>query len=644
MSSAASAPNSTDRSAESFDSKVFLATLTEAPGVYRYLDAQGRVLYVGKAKNLKRRVASYFTKTGHSPRIALMLRQVMKVEVTATRSEAEALILENTLIKKLTPKYNILFRDDKSYPYIGLSGGDFPRLFYHRGSFDKHSRYFGPFPSSLAVRESIELIQKTFLLRTCEEAVFAHRSRPCLLHQIKRCKAPCVGLVSAEEYAADARLAELFLRGKHADVIDDLSQRMDAAAGRLEFEAAARLRDQIRALQTVLHRQYVSSMLDADVDIIVAVAERGGLCVNLAMVRGGLHLGDRAYFPQAPHAAEAAEILAAFIAQHYAGQPAPARLILSPWPLDELPEGLHAGPARNEMERAWLDMALHNARLAVVARQQAGKRSADRLLALQQALDLPEPPRRIECFDISHTMGEGTVASCVVCVDGAMKKSEYRRFNIEGIQPGDDYAAMRQALTRRYEKLGVDEAATTPAAPPGFSVEADVSDSPTLSRASGGRNRKVGAGDTAVPDLILIDGGKGQHAVAREVFAELGLGSMQSIGVAKGEGRKPGLETLFVHGRSQPLQLAMDNAGFHLLQEIRDEAHRFAITGHRARRAKARSRSTLEDVPGIGPARRKKLLAQFGGLAGVRAATVDDLCRIDGISRRLAEVIHGQLR
>jgi len=609
---------SSTSSATNFDSRGFLATLTEAPGVYRMLDADGGVLYVGKAKNLKRRVASYFQKTGHSPRIALMLQQVAQMEVTATRSEAEALILENTLIKKLVPKYNILFRDDKSYPYIGLSGGKFPRLFYHRGAFDKKSRYFGPFPNALAVRESIQLVQKAFLLRTCEEAVFAHRSRPCLLHQIHRCKAPCVGLIPADDYAADVRLAELFLRGKHSEVIDDLGARMNAAAEQLKFEEAALLRDQIKSLQTVLHRQYVSSARETDVDIIVAVVEHGEPCVNLAMVRGGLHLGDRAYFPQATGGAEAGEVLVAFVEQHYADKPIPARIILNPWPVDDLPEdvpGAQTGSTKNEMERAWLAMAEHNARLAMVSRKQANTRSGSRLAALQEVLDLPDPPRRIECFDISHTMGEGTVASCVVCVDGVMKKSEYRRFNISGITGGDDYAAMRQALTRRYQKVmrsGID---------------------------------LDGVGDTAnVPDLVLIDGGKGQHGIAREVFAELGLDHLQSVGIAKGEDRKPGLETLFVHGRSQPLQLAMDNAGFHLLQEIRDEAHRFAIVGHRARRAKARGRSTLEDIPGIGPARRKNLLAQFGGLDGVRAATIEDLCRVAGISRHLAETIHNQLR
>ncbi len=588
-----------------FDSKTFLASLTDAPGVYRMLAGDGAILYVGKAKNLKKRVSSYFQKTGHSPRIALMLQQVVGMETTATRSEAEALILENTLIKRLKPKYNILFRDDKSYAYIGLSGSPFPRLFYHRGTFEKKSHYFGPFPSSLAVRESIQLIQKTFLLRTCEEAVFAHRSRPCMLYQIQRCKAPCVGLVSAEAYAADVRLAELFLKGKHGEVIEKLTQQMEAESVALRFEQAAALRDQIKALQAVLHRQYVSSTNDADVDIVVAVVERGELCVNLAMVRGGLHLGDRAHFPQSELEASPEEGLVAFLEQHYAEQVAPPRLILDPWPQDDLPEILPGSAARNEMERAWVDMALNNARLALTARRQNRTRSVGRLDALRAALDLPEAPRRIECFDISHTMGEGTVASCVVCVDGAMKKSDYRRFNIEGITPGDDYAAMRQALTRRYEK--------------------------------------VGAGETASPDLVLIDGGKGQHGVAREVFAELGLSNLASIGVAKGEERKPGLETLFVHGKSEPLELAMDNAGFHLIQEIRDEAHRFAIVGHRARRAKLRGRSALEDVAGIGPTRRRNLLAQFGGLDGVKAATVEDLCRVPGISRGLAETIHKQL-
>jgi excinuclease ABC subunit C len=608
MSSVPSAANS----AEAFDARTFLASLTDAPGVYRMLDQGGQVLYVGKAKNLRRRVSSYFQKTGHSPRIALMLQQVARVDITATRSEAEALILENTLIKKLAPKYNILFRDDKSYPYICLTGHAFPQLSFHRGAFARKSQYFGPFPNSIAVRESIQLLQKTFLLRTCEDAVFAHRSRPCLMHQIKRCKAPCVGLVSAEDYARDVRLAELFLRGRQTEVVEGLTAQMHAAAEALRFEEAAALRDQVRALQAVLHRQYVSSTGEEDADIISVAAVRGELCVNLAMVRGGLHLGDRAFFPShgGEGDADLTEALAAFIDQHYADHPPPARLIVGLDVAEDcaavfVDRKVVVAQPRNEMERAWLAMAEKNALLAIASRSQSKARAGTRLTALQEALALGEVPHRIECFDISHTMGEGTVASCVVCVDGAMRKADYRRFNITGIEPGDDYGAMRQVLGRRYEK--------------------------------------VATGESLAPDLILIDGGKGQHRMAREVLTELGLGHLASVGVAKGEERRPGLETLFVHGRSEPLQLPPDHTGFHLIQEIRDEAHRFAIAGHRARRAKARGRSKLEDVPGIGPARRRALLAHFGGLDGVLAATVEDLCRAGGISRRLAEVLYEQL-
>jgi excinuclease ABC subunit C len=608
MSSTTSAPNS----AEVFDAKSFLATLTESPGVYRMVDREGSVLYVGKAKNLKKRVGSYFQRTGHSPRIVLMLQQVANVDITATRSEAEALILENTLIKKLAPKYNILFRDDKSYPNICFTGHEFPRLAFHRGAFDRKSRYFGPFPNGGAVRETIQLLQRTFMLRTCEDGVFAHRSRPCLMHQIKRCKAPCVGLIANDDYAGDVRLAELFLRGRQTEVIDGLTERMQAAAATLQFEAAAALRDQIRALQAVLHRQYVSSSGDEDVDILAIAAIHGELCVNLAMVRGGLHLGDRAFFPTrgAEGEVELAEGLAAFIGQHYLDHPPPRQLVVGLDIAEECAgtfEGKTVSVAlpRSEMERAWLAMAEQNAGLAIVSRRHSKVRAGGRLVALQEALDLAEPPNRIECFDISHTMGEGTVASCVVCVEGAMKKGDYRRFNISGVEPGDDYAAMRQALTRRYEK--------------------------------------VAAGEAVAPDLILIDGGKGQHRVAREVLNELGLSHLLSVGIAKGEERKPGLEMLFIYHRSQPLQLAPDHTGFHLIQEIRDEAHRFAIAGHRARRAKVRGRSKLEDVPGIGPARRRSLLGQFGGLDGVMAATVEDLCRTGGISRRLAEAIHQHL-
>jgi excinuclease ABC subunit C len=608
-----------------FDAKALLADLTEAPGVYRFLDAAGAVLYVGKAKNLKKRVSTYFQKTDHSPRIQLMLQQVAQVEITATRSETEALILENTLIKRLSPKYNILFRDDKSYPYIVLSKHEFPRLAFHRGAMDKRARYFGPFPSGSAVRESLRLLQKTFLLRTCENSVFAHRSRPCLLHQIHLCKAPCVGGVSAEEYSADVRLATLLLSGKSDEVIAQISQSMNAAAAQLDFETAAQQRDQIRALQSVLHRQYVSSGQQTDADIIAIASASHGLCLNLAMVRGGLHLGDRAFFPGSATAegitADHGEALFAFVSQHYLEHIPPPRLLLTPDLLASLVAQAQAQASekllrfpggnlclktpQNEMERAWLGMAEQNARLSLISRLNQQRRAGSSLAMLAETLNLPEPPQRIECFDISHTLGEGTVASCVVCVDGVMKKSAYRRYNINDITPGDDYAAMRQALSRRYEK--------------------------------------VASGDSVAPDLILIDGGKGQQSMARAVLAELNLEHLPSLGIAKGETRKPGLETLFLHNMETPLHLPEDHPALHLIQEIRDEAHRFAIAGHRARRARSREKSRLEDIPGIGPARRRTLLAHCGGLDGVRAATVEDLKRVSGISQHLAESIYAAL-
>jgi excinuclease ABC subunit C len=607
--------------AESFDATTLLATLPDEPGVYRMLDAGGNVLYVGKAKNLKKRVSSYFQKTTQSPRIALMLRQVAQVDITATRSEAEALILENTLIKRLAPKYNILFRDDKSYPYISLSADAIPRLAFHRGGFERQVRYFGPYPNGQAVREALQLLQRTFLLRTCENAVFAHRSRPCLLHQIHLCKAPCVGEVSAEAYAEDVRSAELFLRGRHGEVVERLSAAMQAAAEALNFEEAARLRDQLRAVQVVLHRQYVSSTGDEHADILGAVRQAGSLCVNLAMVRAGQHLGDHAHFPQGEGAWAATETedeeevqegLLAFIEQHYLTHPIPSRLIVgceiaeACLPLFEAAnQRINVGPPRNAMERAWLEMAENNARLAIEARHHASRHGRARLDALATALRLEMPPQRIECFDISHTQGEGTVASCVVCIDGSMRTGEYRRFNITGVTAGDDYGAMRQVLTRRYEK--------------------------------------VASGEAVAPDLIVIDGGRGQLGVARDVLAELGLAHLASIGVAKGEGRRPGLETLLIGDPLESVQLPASHAALHLIQTVRDEAHRFAVAGHRARRAKPRSRSRLEDVPGIGPQRRRRLLAAFGGLQGVMAATVEDLCRVEGISRKLAEAIHDAL-
>jgi excinuclease ABC subunit C len=594
-----------------FDAKGFLMTVPGEPGVYRMIGAEERVLYVGKAKNLKRRVASYFLRTQPSPRIAMMVAQIERVDVTPTRTEAEALLLESNLIKSLAPRYNILFRDDKSYPYIELSEDEFPRLAYHRGAFAKGARYFGPFPNAWAVRESIHLLQKTFRLRTCENSVFQNRSRPCLLHQIKRCTAPCVGLIDKETYAAEVKLAARFLDGRASEVIDDLTARMHAAAERLAFEEAAACRDQVRVLQAVLQRQFVDSRKDEDVDIIAAVEEGGVTCVNIAMVRGGLHLGDRPQFPSASTGVGALDGALAFIEQHYRDHALPAKLLVNvePAPARALMAEITDKPCallapRLAAEKAWMEMAENNARLAILARARDTGRVQLRLDALRESLDLVEAPRRIECFDISHTMGEATVASCVVCVDGVMKNSEYRRYNIAGITPGDDFAAMRQVLERRYGK--------------------------------------VAAGEGVCPDLILIDGGKGQVSSARSVLADAGLESIAMVGVAKGEERRPGLETLvFPDGRA--LQLPVDHPALHLIQEIRDEAHRFAITGHRARRAKARIGSRLEDIPGIGPTRRRNLLASFGGLDGVREATIDDLCRVGGVSRKIAEAIYNAL-
>ena len=601
-----------EQPAAAFDAKAFLRTVPEAPGVYRMIGSDERVLYVGKAKNLRRRVASYFQRTQSSPRIAMMVAQIERVDITPTRSEAEALILENNLIKQLTPRYNILFRDDKSYPYICLSGDTFPRLAYHRGAFAKGGRYFGPFPNGSAARESIHLLQKIFRLRTCENAVFRNRSRPCLLHQIRRCTAPCVGLISDADYAADVRLATRFLDGRANEVIDDLGARMNEAAERLAFEEAAACRDQIRALQAVLHRQFVDSGRDQDVDVITAIEADGLVCVNLAMVRGGRHLGDRPQFPSSAAGCDADDALLAFLDQHYGEHAMPARIIVghaveaARAQLAELSERPVAVVApRGAAERAWMEMASNNARTAIAARNQDAGRVGARLAALREALDLVEVPARIECFDISHTMGEATVASCVVCVDGAMKNSEYRRYNIAGITAGDDYAAMRQVLERRYGKL----------------VE----------------------GDGVMPDLILIDGGRGQVSAAHAVLADLGLESIAMVGVAKVEGRKPGLETLIFADARAPVHLPPDAPALHLIQEIRDEAHRFAITGHRARRAKARVGSRLDDIPGVGPTRRRSLIEAFGGLDGVRAATVEDLCRVDGVSRKLAEQIYSAL-
>ncbi|MFZ2266993.1 MAG: excinuclease ABC subunit UvrC [Azonexus sp.] len=600
-----------------FDSKAFLASLTELPGVYRMLDANDVVLYVGKAKNLKKRVTSYFRENLPSLRIAHMVSQIDHIETTSTRTEAEALLLENNLIKSLSPRYNILFRDDKSYPYIVVTRGEYPRLGFYRGNPDRKADYFGPYPSSWAVRDSIHLLQKMFRLRTCEDTVFANRSRPCLLYQIKRCSGPCVGLVTPEDYAADVQLTAMFLLGKQQEVTKRLNQSMEEAAGRLAFEQAAIYRDQIQSLHQVQEKQFVSSSKGEDVDIIVALKEAGQLCVNLAMVRGGRHLGDRSLFPSNVGESTAADAAAAFIRQHYSMHPAPARLLVLPvlaadekgeleGALAELagrPVPIQEG--RSVLHRAWVEMARQNARLAILARNQATAQQEQRLAALQEALQLPDGLARIECFDISHTMGEAAVASCVVYQGNGMKKADYRRFNMRDITPGDDYAAMRQAVTRRYDK--------------------------------------VANGEGVAPDLILIDGGKGQVASAYAALADLGLAHLPMLGVAKGEERKPGLETLIFPEGREPLQLPPEHPALHLIQEIRDEAHRFAITGHRAQRGKARKTSTLESLPGIGPAKRKALVMRFGGLPGVLAASAEQLAEVPGISQELAEKIYSAL-
>jgi len=599
---------------QTFDPKSFVASLPLLPGVYRMLDKDGQVLYVGKAGQLKKRVASYFQKTNISPRIRLMVSHIARIEITVTRSEAEALLLENNLIKALKPRYNILFRDDKSYPYIVLTGHQFPRLAYYRGALNKQHQYFGPYPNSYAAKESMQLLQKIFRIRTCEDSVFSNRTRPCLLHQIHRCTAPCVGLISEQDYATDMRNATLLLQGKQSEVEGRLRQAMEQAAEEQRYEQAAALRDQLHALHTVQQKQFMDSGRATDADIVAVAELNGTVCVNLAMVRGGRHLGDKSLFPQNAEGQAPGEVLEAFLAQHYLDRSVPP-LILTSLEISAAAEfeallgeqSGHKVQIRHNVSgerRQWLDMAANNALLAL--RQQAGQQAGQlaRLEALRSVLALPQLAR-IECFDISHTMGEATVASCVVYDQLAMRNAEYRRYNIVGITGGDDYAAMRQALLRRYQKLQ--------------------------------------AGEGKRPDLVLIDGGAGQLGVACAVMAELNLSDIALMGVAKGEARKPGLEQLLLPHQEKPLQLSPDSPALHLIQQVRDEAHRFAISGHRAKRGKARTASMLEEISGVGERRRRNLLARFGGLQGVRQAGVEELAQVEGISPALAQRIFQQL-
>jgi len=599
---------------ERFDPKDFVAGLPNLPGVYRMLGANGEALYVGKARELKKRVGSYFHKQAASPRIQMMLSQVASIEVTVTRSEGEALLLENNFIKSLAPRYNILFRDDKSYPYLMITGHAVPRIGFHRGAKDRANRYFGPFPHAHAVREAIQLLQRVFRLRTCEDSVLENRSRPCLLYQIRRCTAPCTGLIGAEQYAQDVHNAELFLEGREDDVIQTLTGKMEAAAAERHYEEAALYRDQVRALSRVQARQYVESERGVDADVVACVLDGGIACVNLVMIRAGRHVGDRSFFPQNAEGASPGEVLAAFLEQHYLEQPAPP-LVLTSDEVDReaLEDALAERAGRNTQilspahgeRRIWLDMARKNAQLALAHRARERTTQEARIAALRDALDLPESAQRIECFDVSHTMGEAAVASCVVYDHHALQRGEYRRYNVRGITPGDDYAAMRQALMRRYERV----------------------------TGEGGK----------IPDLVLIDGGKGQTGVAKAALVELGLHDVSVVGVAKGPERKPGLEELVIEAEGRVLTLPPQHLGLHLIQSIRDEAHRFAIVGHRARRGKARTTSALNQIPGIGSKRRQRLLAHFGGLREVEAAAVDELCNVEGISRALAEQIYRHL-
>ncbi|TRO16174.1 excinuclease ABC subunit UvrC [Ectopseudomonas mendocina] len=601
----------------SFDSSAFLATCSGRPGVYRMFDGEGRLLYVGKAKNLKKRLSSYFRKTGQAPKTAALVARIAQIETTITANETEALLLEQTLIKEWRPPYNILLRDDKSYPYVFLSDGEFPRLGIHRGAKKAKGRYFGPYPSALAIRESLSLLQKTFLVRQCEDSYYKNRTRPCLQYQIKRCKGPCVGLVSPEEYAEDVRHSVMFLDGRSNALSEELSASMEKASMALEFERAAELRDQIAMLRRVQDQQSMEGGT-GDVDVVAVMLTPGGACVHLISVRGGRVLGSKNFFPQVAIEEEGGDVLMAFLAQYYLGnaeRDLPSELIVNVQHEDftTLIEAIESLRGRSisislrvrGTRARWQQLAVTNAEQALAARLANRQHLAERFEALATVLEMDEPPQRMECFDISHSSGEATVASCVVFGPEGPLKSDYRRFNIEGVTAGDDYAAMHQALTRRFSKI------------------------------------KDGEGK--LPDVLLVDGGKGQLAMAREVLQELAVPDLTLLGVAKGTTRKPGLEVLYLNDAEHEFTLPGNSPALHLIQQIRDESHRFAITGHRARRGKTRRTSTLEEVAGIGPKRRRELLNHFGGLQELSRASAEEIAKAPGISKKLAELIYDTL-
>lgn len=600
-----------------FDPSAFLATCSGRPGVYRMFDSEARLLYVGKAKNLKKRLSSYFRKTGQAPKTAALVARIAQIETTITANETEALLLEQTLIKEWRPPYNILLRDDKSYPYVFLSDGDFPRLGIHRGAKKARGRYFGPYPSALAIRESLSLLQKTFLVRQCEDSYYKNRTRPCLQYQIKRCKAPCVGLVSPEEYAEDVRHSVMFLDGRSNALSEELSSAMEKASMALEFERAAELRDQIALLRRVQDQQSMDGGT-GDVDVVAVMLTPGGACVHLISVRGGRVLGSKNFFPQVAIEEEGGDVLMAFLAQYYLGnaeRDLPSELIVNVQHEDfaTLIEAIESLRGRSlsislrvrGTRARWQQLAVTNAEQALAARLVNRQHLAERFEALATVLEMDEPPQRMECFDISHSSGEATVASCVVFGPEGPLKSDYRRFNIEGVTAGDDYAAMHQALTRRFSKI------------------------------------KDGEGK--LPDVLLVDGGKGQLAMAREVLQELAVPDLILLGVAKGTTRKPGLEVLYLNDAEHEFTLPGNSPALHLIQQIRDESHRFAITGHRARRGKTRRTSTLEEVPGIGPKRRRELLNHFGGLQELSRASAEEIAKAPGINKKLAESIYDTL-